>query len=353
MTKYDLKPIIKTFYDALEEGTILGRKCQRCGHVEFPPFLCCNDCGCLDTEWVDLTNMRGVVKQALPTRGAFGDPEFRQTHGDYFAIEVHVPGVDPFSTSLLHVDYDKYAEFDKAIDEMDVVVKPLIIQDEDVKVVVWEIEGESEFKKIPELKPVEKAAEPAAPQAVAPAAPSNELDEIAKTVISCAADAYGVDAAGLTLSTDIREDLSNESMKMIVMISEIEDRLKVTIEIQEASQLNTLGEFTATVRERLGLAPVEYAAEPAAPKCAAPAAASEELDEVAKTVFACAADAYGVDAAGLTLSTDIREDLSNESMKMIVMISEIEDRLRVTIEIQEASQLNTLGEFTAKVKERL
>ena len=39
MTKYDLKPIIKTFYDALEEGTILGRKCQRCGHVEFPPFL--------------------------------------------------------------------------------------------------------------------------------------------------------------------------------------------------------------------------------------------------------------------------------------------------------------------------
>ena len=353
MTKYDLKPIIKTFYDALEEGTILGRKCQRCGHVEFPPFLCCNTCGCLDTEWVDLTNMRGVVKQALPTRGAFGDPEFRQTHGDYFAVEVHIPDVDPFSTSLLHVDYDKYAEFDKTIDEMDVVVKPLIIQDEDVKVVVWELEGESEFKKIPELKPVEKAVEPAALQAVAPAASSNELDEIAQTVISCAADAYGVDKASLTLSTDIREDLSNESMKMIVMISEIEDRLKVTIEIQEASQLNTLSEFAATVRDRLGLAPVEYAVESAAPKCAAPAAASEELDEVAKTVIACAADAYGVDAAGLTLSTDIREDLSNESMKMIVMISEIEDRLKVTIEIQEASLLNTLGEFTAKVKERL
>lgn len=350
MTKYDLKPIIKTFYDALEEGTILGRKCQRCGHVEFPPFLCCNTCGCLDTEWVDLTNMRGVVKQALPTRGAFGDPEFRQLHGDYFAVEVEVPNIDPFNTSLLHVDYDKYAEFDKAIDEKEMVVKPLIIQDEDIKVVVWELEGESEFKKIPELKPVEKAAEPAAPQSAAPAAVSNELDEIAQTVIACAADAYGVDKAGLTLSTDIREDLSNESMKMIVMISEIEDRLKVTIEIQEASQLNTLGEFTATVKERLGLDPAVQAA---APQTAAPAAASDELDEVAKTVIACAADAYGVDAAGLTLSTDIREDLSNESMKMIVMISEIEERLKVTIEIQEASLLNTLGEFTAKVKERL
>lgn len=251
MTKYDLKPIIKTFYDALEEGTILGRKCQRCGHMEFPPFLCCNTCGCLDTEWVDLTNMRGVVKQALPTRGAFGDPEFRQAHGDYFAVEVEVPGVDPFNTSLLHVDYDKYAEFDKAIDEKEMVVKPLIIQDEDVKVVVWEIEGESEFKKIPELKPVEKAEEPAAVQTAAPAAAAGELDEIAQTVIACAADAYGVDKAGLTLSTDIREDLSNESMKMIVMISEIEDRLKVTIEIQEASQLNTLGDFAAKVKERL------------------------------------------------------------------------------------------------------
>lgn len=251
MTKYDLKPIIKTFYDALEEGAILGRKCQRCGHVEFPPFLCCNTCGCLDTEWVDLTNMRGVVKQALPTRGAFGDPEFRQTHGDYFAVEVHVPDVDPFNTSLLHVDYDKYAEFDKLINEKDVIVKPLIIQDEDVKVVVWELEGESEFKKIPEL--TSAAPQSAAPTA-APAAASNEpdeVDEIGEIVIACAADAYGVDAAGLTLSTDIREDLSNESMKMIVMISEIEDRLKVTIEIQEASQLNTLGEFTAKVKERL------------------------------------------------------------------------------------------------------
>ena len=98
MTKYDLKPIVKTYYDALEEGTILGRKCTRCGHIEFPPYLCCNECGCLDTEWVDLSNMRGVVKAALPTKGAFGDPDFRNEHGDYFAIEVVVEGL-----SLIHI----------------------------------------------------------------------------------------------------------------------------------------------------------------------------------------------------------------------------------------------------------
>ncbi len=386
MTKYDLKPIVKTFYDALEEGTILGRKCLRCGHIEFPPFLCCNACGGLDTEWVDLTNVRGVVKQALPTKGAFGDPDFRNQHGDYFAVEVEIPGADPFNTSLLHVDYDKYAEFDKAISEKPVAVKPLIIQDEDVKVVVWEIDGESEFKKIPELKPAKKAEESAPAAVPVPAGPAGADDEIAQTVISCAAEAYGVDKAAITLDTDIREDLSNESMKMIVMISgvdkaaitldtdiredlsnesmkmivmisEIEERLQVTIEIQEASLLNTVGEFVATVKERKGITvdpqPAGTPNAPQAKESAAKRAAAPVDDPVGQTVIECAAEAYGVDKETISLDTDIREDLSNESMKMIVMISEIEERLQVTIEIQEASLLNTIGEFVAKVKERL
>ncbi|MBQ7448128.1 MAG: acyl carrier protein, partial [Eubacterium sp.] len=65
------------------------------------------------------------------------------------------------------------------------------------------------------------------------------------------ADGYGVDASEITLATDIREDLSNESMKMIVMISDIEDELDVTIEIQEASNLMTIADFVRVVRERL------------------------------------------------------------------------------------------------------
>ena len=77
MTKYDLEPIVKTYYDALEEGDILGRKCTRCGHIEFPPYLCCNACGCLDTKWVNLNHVRGVVKQALPTVGASRFPRER------------------------------------------------------------------------------------------------------------------------------------------------------------------------------------------------------------------------------------------------------------------------------------
>lgn len=354
MTKYDLKPIIKTYYDALEEGTILGRKCERCGHIEFPPFLCCNECGCLDTEWVDLTNMRGVVKAALPTKGAFGDPDFRNEHGDYFAVEIHVPNIDPFNSSLLHVDYDKYAEFDKYIDAHEVVVKPFIFQDEDVKVVSWELAEDSEFKKMPEIKKAEPKAEEKPVAAAKPAAIDLSSDATAQAVIAAAADAYGVDESEITLATDIREDLSNESMKMIVMISTIEDETNVTIEIQEASLLNTIADFVNVVKERLGEDAITADAAPAeACDCGCKGAAVEELDEVAQAVIAAAADAYGVDESEITLATDIREDLSNESMKMIVMISTIEDELNVTIEIQEASLLNTIADFVGKVRERL
>ena len=194
--------------------------------------------------------MRGIVKQALPTKGAFGDPEFRNTQGDYFAVEIEVPGMDAFNASLRHVDYDKYEEFDQYIQEHEVEVKPLLFQDEDMKVVAWELVEDNEFKKIPEIKaPEPKKEETKTATATATVDLSN--DAITQTVIEAAADAYGVDAASITLATDIREDLSNESMKMIVMISTIEDQLNVTIEIQEASNLNTIGDFVSVVRERL------------------------------------------------------------------------------------------------------
>ena len=300
--------------------------------------------------------MRGVIKQALTTKGAFGDPEFRNEQGDYFAVEVAIPDMDinSFNASLLHIDYDKYAEFDKYIEEHEVEVKPLIFQDEDVKVVAWELVEDNGFKKISEIKAPKAKKEETKGAAPAKTADISN-DATAQAVIHAAADAYGVDASAITLNTDIREDLSNESMKMIVMISTIEDELDVTIEIQEASNLNTIGEFVNVVKERLGEETINAGAMESAGVFAtqSTAASDGELDDVAKTVIEAAADAYGVDASTITLNTDIREDLSNESMKMIVMISTIEEELDVTIEIQEASNLNTIGEFVAVVRERM
>ena len=76
------------------------------------------------------------------------------------------------------------------------------------------------------------------------------FQELARTVIECAAEGYGVDGSEITLDTDIRLDLSNESMKMIAMIAGIEEELDVTVDIQEAGNLNTIREFVLAVKEK-------------------------------------------------------------------------------------------------------
>lgn len=50
-----LERIVKRFYDELDNGNIMGRKCTRCGYVEFPPVLMCNNCSGQEMEWVKLS----------------------------------------------------------------------------------------------------------------------------------------------------------------------------------------------------------------------------------------------------------------------------------------------------------
>jgi len=61
-----LERLVKRFYDELDQGHITGRKCTRCGAVEFPPVLACNECGCLDTEWVEISGNAVMFGFAMP-----------------------------------------------------------------------------------------------------------------------------------------------------------------------------------------------------------------------------------------------------------------------------------------------
>ena len=339
--------IVKTYYDALEEGKVLGRKCTACGHIEFPPYLACNECGNLDTEWVDLTNTRATIQQVLPPLNVFPETEFAQANDGFVAVCIKIPNADPYVTSMVHVGKDAYERIHENMNN--IVLKPCIIQGADTKICSWVDENYVEEPK----KEVEAAAEKAADTKAE--APSAENDEIVKTVISCAAEGYDVDEATITLATDIREDLSPESMKMIVMLSGIEDALDVVIEIPEAGNLNTIADFVNAVKGKLGISGTVSAegSTAAAAGEAKQSAGAQELDEVAKAVIAAAAEAYDVDEAEITLDTDIREDLSPESMKMIVMLSGIEDALDVVIEIPEAGNLNTIADFIASVRAKL
>lgn len=74
---------------------------------------------------------------------------------------------------------------------------------------------------------------------------------------------------------------------------------------------------------------------------------------VEEKIIACAADVYEADAATITPETDIRLDLSNQSLLMVAFVSGIEDELGVSIELRDAAKLNTIADFTAKAKELL
>lgn len=74
---------------------------------------------------------------------------------------------------------------------------------------------------------------------------------------------------------------------------------------------------------------------------------------IEEKVIECAADAYEVDESIITLATDIRDDLSNQSLKMIAFISSIEDELGANIDLRDAGKMSTIADFVEKVKELL
>lgn len=66
--------IVKRFYDELESGRIMGRKCTRCGAVEYPPVIACNTCNCTEMEWVEMDG-RGMLTEIVmpsPLTGGIG-----------------------------------------------------------------------------------------------------------------------------------------------------------------------------------------------------------------------------------------------------------------------------------------
>jgi uncharacterized OB-fold protein len=58
------------FYENLREGRFTTTKCQKCGHVAFPPGVICPKCWSEDLEWVDLPQRAKVVTFTETQAGA-------------------------------------------------------------------------------------------------------------------------------------------------------------------------------------------------------------------------------------------------------------------------------------------
>ncbi len=58
--------VVKKWYDALEEGKLVGFKCKRCNAYEFPPVYCCNNCSSTDMEWSEISGNGKMIDFVLP-----------------------------------------------------------------------------------------------------------------------------------------------------------------------------------------------------------------------------------------------------------------------------------------------
>ena len=77
------------------------------------------------------------------------------------------------------------------------------------------------------------------------------------------------------------------------------------------------------------------------------------MEEIIKKVKQCAAMVYEVDESEITPETDIREDLSAQSIKVIAFVGGLEEAFGVVIDFAEAGELITIADFANKVKEMM
>ena len=63
-----LERVVKRFYDELENGKIMGKKCPGCSAVQFPPRIACTACGNFETDWIELSGRGMVTFVIMPSK---------------------------------------------------------------------------------------------------------------------------------------------------------------------------------------------------------------------------------------------------------------------------------------------
>lgn len=105
MFKYE--PVAKKFYDGLDDGKFLGLKCSECGHIEFPPYPACNECGHYGNEWIDLTDAEVTVDEIYAISPMMTIEDF-MPYAPLFSCEAHMEGGIEFSCLIFGVSKKEY-----------------------------------------------------------------------------------------------------------------------------------------------------------------------------------------------------------------------------------------------------
>ena len=132
-----LEKVVEKFYEGLEEGKFLGRKCTECGAVEFPPVYACNTCGCMDMEWVEISG-KAVMKSIVMPAALSSKPEYSQM-GQIAYGEVQIEEGASLNAGVKGINKKKRKEL---LDKLPVPVHAEIFQRDGYKTVVFALDEE-------------------------------------------------------------------------------------------------------------------------------------------------------------------------------------------------------------------
>lgn len=132
-----LEKVVEKFYEGLEEGKFLGRKCKECGAVEFPPVYACNTCGGMDMEWVEVSG-KAVMKSIVMPAALSSKPEYSQM-GPIAYGEVELEEGASFNAVVKGINKKKRKEL---LEKLPVPVHAEIFQRDGYKTVVFALDEE-------------------------------------------------------------------------------------------------------------------------------------------------------------------------------------------------------------------
>ena len=66
-----MEPIIKKWYTFIEEGKIMGKKCTKCGNIQFPPVPVCNECSCMEMDWTEMSGEGEIYSLTFSPMGVY------------------------------------------------------------------------------------------------------------------------------------------------------------------------------------------------------------------------------------------------------------------------------------------
>ena len=130
-----LEAVTRTFYENLEKGKIMGKKCKDCGAMEFPPRLACNTCGSTNMEWAEISGKATMHAIVLPAQLS-SKPEYAPLKPFAYG-EIHLEEGSQFNGVVRGINKKKRRVL---VDKLPINVTAAIYQRDGYKTVVFDLD---------------------------------------------------------------------------------------------------------------------------------------------------------------------------------------------------------------------